>query len=199
MKVFVNGQQQNQIVSVESLKDLIEELRLDCKKTKKVIEVIINDRYIDDLNLIPLDPSVEVKINIKSSLETVIESMVESVSYLSALCESLEYSANFIQQGSMEKGINLFTQCIDGLDWVNHLLTGIRIYILEKDDLIIDTAEYLTSIIQFNPIVKELLAAWSSEDHVLVSDLIEYELIPFLRLWHKNITTILDRLAEVKD
>lgn len=199
MKIYVNGELQQSISCTTDLKNLIEDLQIECKKTKKILEIIVNEKSVESLPNILVDNNIEkVELIVKSALELIIESMMEGVDYLPKLQANLYQSAMMFQQANIGKGIEIFQNCIDGLIWLNQLLKNIQIYLIKDLKLSHKEMDFNSKIEDFNQILNELLIAWENEDYTLISDLIEYELTSILTDWQNNFVRILDELAEVK-
>lgn len=199
MKIYVNGELQQSISCTTDLKNLIEDLQIQCKKTKKIVEIIVNEKSVESLPNILVNNNIEkVELIVKSTLELIIESMMEGVDYLPKLQANLCQSAMMFQQANIGKGIEIFQKCIDGLIWLNQLIKNIQIYLIKDFKLSHKEVDFNSKIEDFNQILNELLIAWENEDYTLISDLIEYELTSILTDWQNNFIQILDDLAEVK-
>lgn len=199
MKIYVNGELQKNISDIMNLKNLIESLQIECKNTKKILEIMVDEKSVESLPIGLSETDVtKVELVIKSALELIIECMMEGVSYLPKLEINLYQAAIMFQQTNISKGIALFQNCIDGLIWINQLLKNIQIYLINTDELNLKNSGYHGQIENFNKVIDDLLIAWKNEDYILISDLIEYELIGILKDWHNNFTLILDELAGVK-
>ncbi|MCK4257415.1 MAG: hypothetical protein KAX49_00460 [Halanaerobiales bacterium] len=198
MKVYINGELYEAIQSADRLSEIVEDLRIECKKENKVLQIMIDGKFVDTILPGQLEVGVgKVEIEKKTPLELVIEGLIESINYLPVLGEGLNESTNHFREGNISKGIIIFEQSIDGLNWLNHLLTGVKVYIVSDERFNIRCNNYQEDVEGFSQIIKELLLAWENEDYVLIADLVEYELIPNLDKCHNFFVEILDQLAGV--
>ncbi|AZR73894.1 hypothetical protein BBF96_11140 [Anoxybacter fermentans] len=198
MKVFVNGELYKAIRSIEMLHEVLEDLRIECKKENKILQLKIDGKYVNEILPGQTEEDIDlIEIEIRSPVELVIEGLIEGINYLPRLLEGLNESSLSFREGKQNKGIKLFEQSIDGLNWVNHILVGLDVYILSMDQFQKNSGNYHEDKAGFEQIIKELMTAWENEDYVLISDLIEYELIPNLEKWNQHFMQILDQLAGV--
>lgn len=198
MKVFFNGELQKNIISLESLKTLIEKLRLECKKNKQILEMIVDGKSVEKLPIgFKEREFCKVELKSKSTIEFIIENMMDSFNYIPDLRRSLSEVTTLFQQGAIGQGIELFQQCIDGLIWLNHLLANLQLYLFDNREYDLESSKYQDDIDKFNRILDDLTKSWENEDYVLISDLIDYELDIVLDNWQKNFAEILDIFAGV--
>lgn len=198
MKTYFNGQLQKNISDIPSLENLIEDLKIECKISKKILEIVIDEKIVERCPIGLAEKDInKVELTTKSPLELIIESMVEGVEYLPKLCLGLRKSVTMFQQANIGEGIDIFQKSIDGLTWLNQLLRSIEIYWTESE-LNVQGLSYQNQIERFDQVLRELLKAWENEDYILISDLLEYELIDVLEDWQSNFAQILDKLAGVQ-
>lgn len=199
MKVIINGELHEEIKSVNQLNELLTDLRIQCARDNLVIQMLVNgeamEAILPGLTEAELDT---VEIQIQSPEEVIIESMVEGFNYLPRFRDGLTECLNFFRGGNQNQGILYFGQCLDGFNWLNHVLAGIKLYILPMQEFEKTSTTYQTQIEGFERIIKELMDVWQNEDFVLMADLIEFEMIPQLEQLEDQFRRILDRLVEVE-
>lgn len=199
MEVIINGELRQEIKSVNQLNELLVDLRIQCARENLVIQMLVNgeakDSILPGLTEAELDT---VEIQLQSSEEVVIESIVEGVSYLPRFIGGLAECLHFFRGSNQNQAILYFGQCLDGFHWLNHVLAGIKLYILPMQEFEKVSTTYQTQIEGFEGVIKELMDVWQNEDFVLMADLIEYEMIPQLEQIKDQFRQILDRLVEVE-
>lgn len=89
------------------------------------------------------------------------------VEYLPKLSRGLTAIAELIRNGNEVVGARFFAQATEGLRWMAGLLTNISLV-------------KASEIEKFGDDLNTLLTAWENEDYVLIADLLEYEMAPFV-------------------
>ncbi|MFR9710710.1 hypothetical protein ACL02P_15180 [Paenibacillus sp. MB22_1] len=114
----------------------------------------------------------EVHIETKSKLDSYLETKLVVREYLEKLVPACHELADQFYGGVNEEGWKLFSQFIEGLDWLIHAFEFMQV--LNRD-------------LNLNPIIKELQVIISelssgvqNQDLVLVGDLIQYEIVTAL-------------------
>ncbi|MCY6370413.1 hypothetical protein [Clostridium ganghwense] len=97
--------------------------------------------------------------------------------YLEKLIEKIKYSVELLQSGKEGLVFEYTTDIIEGLIGVIDAIT------LTKDiqKNIIDTSAINEHLIEIN-------GCFESKDYILLSDLLEYEIVPILDEWRTKIT-----------
>ncbi|MFA5384588.1 MAG: hypothetical protein WC364_08000 [Eubacteriales bacterium] len=90
-----------------------------------------------------------------------------AVDYLPMLAKGLMAIAELMHNGNEADGAYFFTKATDGLRWLAGFLKNIKSFDCQELE---ELGNYLTS----------LLDAWENDDYVLIGDLLEYELVPFV-------------------
>lgn len=108
------------------------------------------------------------------TLDELIESVMASAGeYIPSLYRTLEGATVGLRTGDIAKGADLFSQTTAGIDW---MLTAIsRLTTLHPGPSLVH--ELGTT---GQTIIAPLADAWNSRDYVLVADIIQYELQPWL-------------------
>lgn len=111
-----------------------------------------------------------------------IETLLELEKYNQKLTLASEDIVNLLREQREDKALGLFISAIDGFNWVLEVISYTK-FILEEYDFIGDFEN-------INEIFKEMIEALQNQDYVLLGDLIEYEMVPFL----KDIQSTLDKI-----
>jgi len=69
---------------------------------------------------------------------------------------------------------------IEGIEWLTQAIDGTR-------DI---HGEYAMDVSQINSALHEISEAYENMDYVLLSDLLEYELLPVINVWRKQLAGI---------
>lgn len=92
--------------------------------------------------------------------------------YFEKLIPALEKVVGYLRRQKEDRGINLFIEALEGLEWSIEIIFHGKDY-LENTGFIFDKDE-------INYFLNELLSGIENEDYVLVADILEYEILSFL-------------------
>jgi len=109
--------------------------------------------------------------------QVITDGLETAVTYLPVLQSGLTDIAAFLQEGREGEGISKFLQVVPGLEWLGQILSGAELILEDttsKDSFKACAAGYGKKL-------EELLDGWQNRDYVLIADLLEYELAPFIQ------------------
>lgn len=172
MKVFIDGKEYKKGYSNDISKAFNELEKFVITSNKIIKEMKINGLPYDSVNLQEELKKTDAIIEIETQTpeELMLESMKTAVEYLPRLENGLKQVSELIQKGEDGEAISLFITSIDGLEWFGTILTHIDRWVVKGEK---HSEEY-------NSKLRELLNAWENQDMVLISDILEYEICPFL-------------------
>jgi len=101
-----------------------------------------------------------------------------SEEYLPRLAKGLAAIAELIQSGQEAEASGYFVQAVEGLRWLALVLQKLNSQLLYQGS----QRSLNEEIEKLGEILSSLLNAWENSDYVLISDLLEYELAPFVQL-----------------
>lgn len=104
----------------------------------------------------------------------------DATQYLPILTDGLRNVSRLCQEGREGEGVNQFLEAIEGLEWLASLMQGISTFNIQRNGIKPSEKPFDQLTIEYNEKLIELLSAWENGDFVLISDLIEYELVPLL-------------------
>lgn len=114
------------------------------------------------------------------------EIFATSEEYLPRLARGLAAIAELIQSGQEAAASGYFLQAVEGLRWLALALQNLNSLLpFQKNQKGLNE-----EIAKLGEILGALLNAWENSDYVLISDLLEYELAPFVQLIKEEITGI---------
>jgi len=106
------------------------------------------------------------------------DTLEQAVEYLPKLIGGIEVVADRFQTGKEKQAIALFSDVLDGLEWIN--------------DAVNLTMPFWDGSIGIDPQVlqeplKAMAEAWENRDYTLISDILDYEIKPALLQWLNDI------------
>lgn len=110
-----------------------------------------------------------------------IELLKSVDNYLFNLINGIEKFIMSLKSGNEIDGISNLPYILDGIEYVSKAITLTND--VQKNEIQLD---------DLNIQLKEIIEAFENEDYILVGDLFNYELLPIIRNFHKNIKLSLE-------
>ncbi len=134
----------------------------------------------------------EIKVEVKSLRRLMVETMQSAIEYLERAQPEVEKIGNDFHQGPTEETWNKFSQLLEGLQWLLEVGTVIESFRPEQQTGARWGAEFKGKI--------ELVhTAMENLDHVLLGDLLYYEISPLFSSLHGEIRKILSAEGNIDD
>ena len=163
---------------IEQKKLIVRSFKIDDVETEFAIEGSIDacqDAELVDLKVCPLP-------------ELLREALDDAQEYLPRLSRGLRRVAEFFITGREGEGINIFLQALDGLQWFEQFSDTLAAGV---SDLPGDLAGRLS---RHRGSLADLLAAWENRDYLLIGDILEYELAPYLEYFIEHLPALKEML-----
>ncbi|HEY8392427.1 MAG TPA: hypothetical protein VIL83_06850 [Capillibacterium sp.] len=113
----------------------------------------------------------EILVGVKSFRRLMQETMESAAQYLERAQPEVEKLSTEFYQGPTEESWDKFSQLLEGLQWLLEVVTTVESYQPEKQNAPGRSGE-------FNDKIKQLQEALQNSDHVLLGDLLQYEIAP---------------------
>lgn len=110
------------------------------------------------------------------------ESLSTINEYLHELTTVIEQTIEVFKQQKEDVGLKLLIKIIDGLSWTIEAVFSLKPELEEHG--------FDSEVEQVNDMLMELLKAIENEDFVLISDILEYEVLEVLTSWQNVISKI---------
>lgn len=133
-----------------------------------------------------LENGNRIDICTSSISDVAIESVQEAISYLGRV-EALTPSLALSFQGSPDhQSFEHLKQLYEGFYWLSLLLDRIKSnFQLPLDEIQVDGEEWKEHHFKFVTTLKQLIDSQERSDFILISDLLEYELLPLVPKWRE--------------
>ncbi|OAT80376.1 hypothetical protein [Desulfotomaculum copahuensis] len=135
-----------------------------------------------------------VELKICSLPELLREALDDAKEYLPRLSRGLRRAAEFFVTGLEGEGVNIFLQSLDGLGWFEQLneslVSGIHAFLPEG---------FTDRLSGHRSSMADLLAAWENQDYLLVGDILDYELAPFLEYFTEQLPLLKELMSSEKN
>lgn len=110
-----------------------------------------------------------------------IDTLVTAHSYIETLYDAIKKIVENIRiKAVVDNSIEL-TKVIDGLEWIFEVVTLTQDVQFQKID-----------ISEIKPVLNEIIDALQNTDFIVIADLLEYEVLEKLEVWHEKIGMILE-------
>lgn len=192
MKVYVN----NELIFTGGREEAYERIQEFLRRQELFVTSITANDIPVEMSLeeaLQLEGLEKMEISAATLGQLLRESLRSLAEYLPRLTAGLEKAAELFQQGDLQSANEIFIKAAEGLEWVIHLFVFLeRNYLLLQER--VPALEPVAFTGELGGKLKELLAAWENRDYVLVGDLLNYELVPFLEKVHAEVTKVVEKI-----
>jgi predicted house-cleaning noncanonical NTP pyrophosphatase (MazG superfamily) len=204
MKIYIDGKEEKFDFKEEiSLKEVVLELRKQLALGNQVITSFKVDGKLisvldERLKDIALDKESKIEITTANPRDLTISGIIDSLGYLPHLKENLQKTIAEFSRGKQREGMNLLINCIDGLNWFNTIIIGVeKILGIDLIEFNVGGESIANKKVKLADVLRDLLSSLQNQDMVMVSDLIEYELVPQIEDWI-NVVSELIKVVDKK-
>jgi hypothetical protein len=152
----------------------------------------------DENGLFPDVPGGEIdslELQTELSREMAYQGVLDARNYLERLTPGIEKTAELFRLGEDAKSHGQYALCMEGINWFTQVLEGARqVMDLDYQKIVFNRVSVHSYIENLEHIISEMLTAQSDEDWVMLSDLLEYELLPIMEGW-KEILPLIEKTA----
>jgi hypothetical protein len=187
-----------------SLGEIIDKLTDQKISQDRVITTVrVNGKELieDENGLFPDLPGGEIEsleLHTEQSLVMALRGIEDAKTYLDRLIEGVEKTVELFRIGEDTKSQDQYGLCLEGLNWFIQVLKGVgQVLELDYQSVLLNRVSIQSYIENLDHIIREMLTAQSDEDWVLLSDLLEYELLPAIQCW-KDILPLIEETANDK-
>jgi hypothetical protein len=114
------------------------------------------------------------------------EALAEAGTYLPRLAEGLRLAAGYFLSGREGEGISLYLQAVDGLIWFQYMAEGL----FNFGQFAVLPSGLAGKLGDYRARLGELLTAWENQDYLLIGDLLDYEIAPFIEYFVDSLDSI---------
>ncbi|MDK2934111.1 MAG: hypothetical protein PWP27_1921 [Clostridiales bacterium] len=111
-----------------------------------------------------------------------IETLQEIDNYLPKVMHAVQSMVSYFQGGSEQQAIEVFGPFTEAMQWLLDAITLTK-SMQEEYDIHVSTQE-------LEDVLPQLLEGWENSDYILISDILEYEILPILEQWQGEIGKI---------
>jgi len=206
MRIYVDKQEEKIEVPPESsLGEIIDRICSQRVSEDRVITHIrVNGQeFLEDENgLYPDVPGNEIdSLELQTGLseEMANQGLSDARDYLERLNPGIEKTAELFRLGEDSKALNQYGRCMDGINWFIQILEGTRqVMGLDYQRILFNKVSVQSYVENLEENIREMLNAQCDEDWVMLSDLLEYELLPIMEGW-KEILPLIQEAARSRE
>mgnify|MGYP001189830905 CR=1 FL=1 len=190
-KIIINNEEKNcDTSSFGNLNKLYENLLGEfATKESFVTSIKLNGEELSENELqkkgdLPVNDIETFEMIILTLPEMTLNSINNVMEYLAKLIPAVKNASELFRTKSPEEANKYYLQCVEGLTWFQEVVDNISSLLkleLEKLDFGSKSFEELQK--QLLSITKEIHDSQDKKDWVMLADLLEYELTPYLEEW----------------
>ncbi|WP_418791015.1 hypothetical protein [Phosphitispora sp. TUW77] len=164
------------------------------EKNLVVMEAKVNGiaSNLDLSQLAGLNDIEDIDLLVATPEQVLTEGLETAVTYLPLLQRGLTEIAAFFQEGREGEAISKFQEAVPGMEWLGQILSSAVLF-FENNSL---QDSFRSSAIDYSKKLEDMLEAWQNRDYILIADLLEYELAPFIDELMPLIQNALNIIAE---
>jgi len=152
----------------------------------------------DEDGLLPDMPSEEIdslELQTGFSQEMAFRGLLDAKDYLEKLNPGIEKTAELFRVGEESAAHEKYGLCLEGINWFIQVLEGARQVLgLDYKQMLFKGVSVQSHRENLDQIIREMSNSQSDQDWVLLSDLLEYELLPIMEGW-KEILPMIEETA----
>ena len=194
MKLIINDEEKAMDFHGNTLGELLEQIQKNTVLPGTYISsVILNGETIDlqvedkktqDFRTTLVNDVEKLEIKIVSVQEIISKNLENAEHYLEKLIPGIEKAAELFQLGDETEANQFFLNIIDGIDWLSQVFDGVVAALnIDIESTKIKGKTIQERKAQLINLTRQLVEANKNKDWVLVSDLLEYEILPFYGEW----------------
>jgi hypothetical protein len=203
MRITIDEREEKMKVPLESsLGDILDRIWSERIPDNRVITHIrVNgEELLEDENGIypdlPGDEIDSLELQTGVSQEMVFRALSDAKDYLGRLNPGIEETAELFRVGDETKAHTQYGQCLDGINWFIQIVEGARQVVgLDYNKIVFNRVSVQSYVENLEHNIRELWRAQQEEDWIMLSDLLEYELLPMMEGW-KEILPLIEEAAE---
>ena len=202
MRLYLDGQEEKIEFKPEcSLGQMIDQICSQKIPGDRVItQIRVNGEELleDENGLYPDIPGDVVdSLELKTGLaeEMAKQGLSHARDYLEKLNPGIEKTAELFRTGADAKALDQYGRCMDGINWFIQILEGARQVIgLDYNIIHFNKVSVHAYLENLHENIREMLKVQCDEDWVMLSDLLEYEMLPMMDGW-KEILPLIEEAA----
>lgn len=203
MRITIDEREHRIKVPVESsLGDILDHLWSERIPDDRVITHIrVNgEELLEDENGIypdlPGDEITSLDLQTGLSQEMARRGLSDAKKYLERLNPGIEQTAELFRVGEDAKAHDHYGLCMDGINWFIQIVEGVRqVMGLDYGSIFFNKVSVQSYMENLEHNIREMWNAQQEEDWIMLSDLLEYELLPMMEGW-KEILPLIEEAAD---
>ncbi len=190
-KIIINEIEKNlDLSSVNNLQELHKSLLEKFKAPESFVTKIrlnnneLNEKELQNNDNLPIRDIEIFELTILTIPEMALNNVNNAMEYLNLLIPGVEKTSELFRTKSSEEANKSYLECIEGLTWFQEVIENVKIALKQgPSETSLDSKNAEEFQKRLVSLTKELTDAQSKKDWVMLADLLEYELAPFLEEW----------------
>lgn len=190
-KIIINDIDRNHDTSsINNLNELYKNLLGEYKSTESFVNKIrlngkdLTENELENNGNLPIKEIDSLELIILTVPEMALNNINNAMEYLNKLIPGIEKASELFRTKSEEEANKYYLQCVEGLAWFREVIDNVKLTLKEE----LDKLDFGSKSIEIHDekmlsLTKELADSQSKKDWVMLADLLEYELLPYLEEW----------------
>ena len=128
--------------------------------------------------------SLELELALLQDL--VANNLTNAKEYLEKLVPGFQKAADLFRMGNEQEANQYYLQILDGVDWFSQVI----LTIVNAQENIFEAQSLEERQKKLTDLMGQMLEANKNQDWVLLADLLEYEMIPFYKVWQEVLSEV---------
>ncbi|BDU51071.1 hypothetical protein [Haliovirga abyssi] len=194
MEIFIDKVKVDaDIEKTDDLDTIIKEVENFIKETGKVIiSINIDGRALEDVDNVTINEVKKIEFETQIPQVLLLESFQEMNNYIYKLKDGIQNIVNLLAIEEESEAFTIIVQLTNGLEWIDNVFSSVK-EILGIEFKKIEFDELIES---FQNIVESIVESIEDRDYVLLSDILEYELLDMLEDIEKKLPILYDEILE---
>jgi hypothetical protein len=118
--------------------------------------------------------------------DLVVTNLTNAKEYLEKLIPGFQKAADLFRMGNEQEANQYYLQILDGVDWFSQVI----LTIVNAQENIFEAQSLEERQKKLTDLMGQMLEANKNQDWVLLADLLEYEMIPFYKVWQEVLSEV---------
>ena len=118
--------------------------------------------------------------------DLVVNNLTNAREYLEKLIPGFQKAADLFRMGNEQEANQYYLQILDGVDWFSQVI----LTIVNAQENIFEAQSLEERQKKLTDLMGQMLEANKNQDWVLLADLLEYEMIPFYKVWQEVLSEV---------
>lgn len=193
MNIYVNNNAIDLSLKFDNISSIVKYAEKIAAESDSVVEALaVNGVMIEEIMDLSAEEIEKIEIFTKKTGIVILESLQEMNIYIEKMNMGISDTVRMFHEDNEREAMNRLNEIAEGLDWIYRILDSAEK--LNKIDF--KEIEFKDIFDKFKNLIPEMLESLENKDTILLSDLLNYEMLPLVDEISKKIPVIYDKILE---